>query len=60
MTELEMYEKSFERPRNFLNLSPEEQWRIDKELGILDWMGINLTESQIKRLDDYYDKRRKV
>jgi hypothetical protein len=25
------------RPANFLDLSPEEQWAIDKRLGILDW-----------------------
>lgn len=27
------------RPANFLNLSPKEQWAIDKDLGILDWDG---------------------
>lgn len=27
------------RPANFNTLSPEEQWQIDKELGILDWDG---------------------
>jgi hypothetical protein len=28
-----------ERPVNFLRLSPERQWDIDKELGVLDWDG---------------------
>jgi hypothetical protein len=27
------------RPANFLDLSPQEQWEIDKRLGILDWDG---------------------
>ena len=27
------------RPDNYLELSSEEQWRIDKGLGILDWDG---------------------
>ena len=27
------------RPANFLRLSIERQWEIDKELGILDWDG---------------------
>jgi hypothetical protein len=27
------------RPANFYQLSGEEQWEIDKQLGILDWDG---------------------
>lgn len=27
------------RPGNYEQLSPREQWEIDKELGILDWDG---------------------
>jgi len=27
------------RPSNFYQLSGEEQWEIDKQLGILDWDG---------------------
>jgi hypothetical protein len=27
------------RPANYLELEPEEQWTIDKQLGILDWDG---------------------
>lgn len=32
-------EKAKERPKDFEELSPQEQWDIDKELGILDWDG---------------------
>jgi hypothetical protein len=32
-------EKAKLRPSNFDELSAEEQWGIDKELGILDWDG---------------------
>jgi hypothetical protein len=28
-----------ERPSNFLQLDPDTQWAIDKNLGILDWDG---------------------
>lgn len=28
-----------ERPANFFELNAEEQWNIDKRLGILDWNG---------------------
>ena len=31
--------KAKQRPANFSQLSAEEQWSIDKELGILDWDG---------------------
>jgi hypothetical protein len=27
------------RPANYNDLSPREQWEIDKQLGILDWDG---------------------
>lgn len=55
MTEREMFERSFQRPRNFLNLSAEEQWAIDKRLGILDWMGLGLSTEDKIRLDAHYD-----
>lgn len=31
--------RSHDRPDNFKDLTPEEQWEIDKKLGILDWDG---------------------
>jgi hypothetical protein len=55
MTEREMFEKSFQRPRNFLSLSPQEQWAIDKELGILDWRGEGLTKDDLARLKAHYE-----
>lgn len=50
-----MFEKSFQRPKNFFNLSPETQWNIDKQLGILDWEGEDLTEEDIKRFKAHYE-----
>lgn len=55
MTEQEMFEKSFERPRNYFKLSPERQWEIDNVLGILNWVGNNLTKEEIKRFKEYYE-----
>lgn len=55
MTEREMFEKSFQRPRNYPQLSPAEQWAIDKSLGILDWNGDGLTEEDLARLKAHYD-----
>ena len=54
MTEQEMFEKSFERPANYFRLSPERQWAIDKELGILDWEGDSLSEEDTKRFMAHY------
>lgn len=54
MTSREMFEKSFERPKNFFLLSPERQWEIDKDLGILDWYGTFLTKEDIERYEEHY------
>ena len=54
LTQEEMYEKSFERPKKFFELPSKEQWEIDKELGILDWRGENLTKVQKERFKNYY------
>jgi hypothetical protein len=55
MTEREMFEKSLERPSNFRKLSSEEQWDIDKRLGILDWQGEGLTDEDWKRIKEHYE-----
>lgn len=55
MTEREMFEKSFERPSNYFKLSPERQWEIDKDLGILDWIGEDLSDEDKKRFEEHYD-----
>ena len=55
MTEREMFEKSFQRPPNYFKLSGERQWEIDKDLGILDWLGDDLTEEDKKRFYDHYE-----
>ena len=58
MTEQEMFEKSFFRPPNYFKLSAERQWEIDKELGILDWKGDNLTKEEKERFHSYYHKKK--
>jgi hypothetical protein len=55
MTEREMFDKSFQRPRDFFNLSEQRQWNIDAMLGILDWQGNNLTKEDRKRFMKYYE-----
>ena len=55
MTEREMFEKSFQRPKNYFKLSAREQWDIDKDLGILDWEGKSLTEEDRKRFREHYE-----
>ena len=35
----EMCRAAQKRPRNFLRFSEQEQWEIDKNLGVLDWDG---------------------
>jgi len=56
MTEREMFEKSFERPKNFFNLSAQTQWAIDKNLGILDWNGSGLSSEDRERFMNHYEK----
>lgn len=56
MTEKEMFEKSFQRPSNYFNLSPRRQWEIDEDLGILDWKGENLTEEEMVRFKNHYKR----
>lgn len=53
--EKEMFEKSFERPKNFFKeLTPEERREIDKRLGILDWKGMYLTKEEKLRFNKHY------
>jgi hypothetical protein len=54
MSERDMFEKSFQRPRNYFHLSPREQWQIDRKLGILDWNGDGLTDEDRKRFEKHY------
>ena len=54
MSEREMFEKSFDRPRNYFELSEREQWDIDSKLVILDWIGEGLTKKDKKRFKEYY------
>lgn len=54
MTEKEMFEESFKRPKNYFKLPPITQCEIDKKLGILDWEGDNLTEDEMIRFKKHY------
>jgi len=54
MTERQMFEQSFKRPTNFMQLDLESQWDIDKSLGILDWEGKDLTDDDKKRYWKHY------
>lgn len=54
MTEREMFEKSFSRPKNYFELSAQEQWEIDKSLGILDWEGEDLSKEDLARFHAHY------
>lgn len=56
MSEREMFEQSFKRPTNFFKLSVSEQWAIDKHLGILDWQGEGLSEEDLQRFNNHYEK----
>jgi hypothetical protein len=58
LSEREMFEKSFERPKNFFNLSEKEQWTIDNSLGILDWEGNDLNVEDLKKFKDHYKKEK--
>lgn len=55
MSEREMFEQSFKRPSNYFKLSGERQWEIDSDLGILDWMGTDLSEDDKKRFKEHYN-----
>lgn len=57
MTQDEMYEASFQRPKNYFQLTAERQWEIDKMLGILDWDGGNLTNEQKQRINEHYGRK---
>lgn len=54
LTEQQMFELSFKRPRNYFHLPEIEQWSIDKSLGILDWLGADLSEDDIAKFHAHY------
>lgn len=39
MDQGELFEKAMRRPKWYNSLKSQAQWRIDKDLGILDWDG---------------------
>jgi hypothetical protein len=56
MSERQMFEASFQRPKNYFKLSEREQWEIDSRLGILDWEGSGLSKEDIERFKAHYEK----
>lgn len=55
MSDQEMFEASFQRPKNYFSLPEEKQWEIDKELGILDWTGNgDYSKEDIERYKNHY------
>ena len=56
MTERQMFEASFKRPKNFFKLSAKEQWAIDASLGILDWNGTDLSQEDLERFRKHYEE----
>lgn len=59
MTEREMFEKSFQRPKNYFKLDASHQWNIDANLGILDWQGEGLSKEDMERFKAHYTKGKK-
>lgn len=57
LNQQEMFEASFKRPKNFFALTSQEQWDIDRELGILDMIEISLNCNQKERFNDHYDPK---
>ncbi len=56
MTQREMFETSFQRPRNYFKLGGQEKWDIDARLGILDWTGEGMTKEDKIRFKNHYRK----
>lgn len=56
MSEREMFEASFRRPKNYFQLPARRQWEIDEDLGILDWEGKGLSEEDMKRFQSHYEE----
>lgn len=55
MNEREMFEASFNRPKNFFHLADGRKWDIDEKLGILDWLGADLSEEDLDRFEKHYE-----
>lgn len=49
-----MFEKSFQRPKDYFQLTPQHQYQIDANLGILDWKGEDITPEDKKRFKEHY------
>jgi hypothetical protein len=54
MSNEEMFEASFQRPKNYFRLSVRQQWDIDESLGILDWNPSHMTDADKERFKQHY------
>lgn len=45
----QQFELCFRRPRNYFKLDGSEQWRIDDNIGLLDWNGGCYHEKQLSK-----------
>jgi hypothetical protein len=43
------YLRSLRRPNNYVDMSPSEQWAVDKELRILDWDAATISYREFRR-----------
>lgn len=46
MTPFQMAQAALRRPPDFHRMSPAMRWEVDKSLGILDWMGLDLERAR--------------
>lgn len=53
MTHDEMFLAALQRPLDYHELPSEQQWAIDKQLGILDWAGPQ-TDDEWNRLRQHH------
>ena len=44
---------ALQRPADYYQRSPQDQWAIDKRVGILDWEG-DITASEMQMLLDHH------
>lgn len=51
-----MFEQSLRRPSNYFTLSSYEQWRIDSNIGILDWFGGCFHMANMHNCEECYER----
>lgn len=56
MTHDECFRNALQRPVDYHRLSHDEQWNVDRQLGILDWPG-PMTDEEWNRLRQHHGLR---